>query len=431
MKQLNLLPADTFIVVNNTTLRNEDRLLLTMLYQPIIGGIATNLYFTMWSFLDKRELISSEWTHHYLMSSMRIDLERLQQAREMLEAIGLIKTNVKQGSVNNYVYELYSPLNPYEFFTNPILNSVLYNNVGKMEYERITKYFKTPKINLDGYIDITSSFNDVFEPVTELPVETLASDIKRHSYRQLELISPVNIENIFSKIPEEILNPRSITNDIKEFIYKLSFIYSLDDFNTEDLIRNSINEKRRIDKDLLKINCQNYFKFESGGKLPSLAYKKQPEYLRKNIQGTSKREKMIYAFETTAPSDFLASRNNTNVLTRNDKNILTYLLIELNLNPGVVNVLIDYVLKINNNKLIKTFVEVIAIQWKRSNVETVEEAMALAEKEYKKRSEIKTFKKKISKSVEPIPEWFDKEVEIKKPSQASRKEIEEILKEYK
>ena len=82
MKQVNLLPADTYIVVNNTILKNDDRLLLTMLYQPIIGGIAINLYFTMWSTLDKRELISSEWTHHHLMSSMRVDLETLLQARE-------------------------------------------------------------------------------------------------------------------------------------------------------------------------------------------------------------------------------------------------------------------------------------------------------------------------------------------------------------
>ena len=115
MEQVNLLPADTYIVVNNTTLKDNDRLLLTMLYQPIIGGVAINLYFTFWVFLDKRELVSSEWTHHHLMSSMRVDLENLKQAREKLEAIGLIKTYIKKGSVNSYVYEIYSPVSPYEF----------------------------------------------------------------------------------------------------------------------------------------------------------------------------------------------------------------------------------------------------------------------------------------------------------------------------
>ncbi|HHU54672.1 MAG TPA: hypothetical protein GXZ63_02520 [Mollicutes bacterium] len=431
MKQVNLLPADTYIVVNNTILKNDDRLLLTMLYQPIIGGIAINLYFTMWSTLDKRELISSEWTHHHLMSSMRVDLETLLQAREKLEAIGLLKTYIKKGSVNSYVYEMYSPLNSYEFFSNPILNTVLYNNVGKVEYERITTYYKLPKINLENYTNITCAFTDVFTPVTELPVETLASDIKRHNYRSLELVSKIDLDNILSKIPEEILNPRSVTNDLKEFIYKLSFIYSLDDFNTEELIKNSVTEQRKIDKEALQINCQNYFRFENNGKLPSLAYKKQPEYLRKKIHGTSNRDKIIYTFETTSPSDFLRGRNNTSIITKSDRDILTYLLIELNLKPGVVNVLVDYVLKINNNKLIKAFVEAIAIQWKRSNVETVEEAMLLAEKEYKNRNKNKKTTKVTSKKEESVPEWFDKDIEAKVPSQASRKEIEEILKEYK
>ncbi|MDD2180915.1 MAG: DnaD domain protein [Bacilli bacterium] len=427
MKQVNLLPADTYIVINNSILTNDDRLRLTMLYQPIIGGMAINLYFTLWSFLDVRELISSEWTHHHLMSSTRVDLESLKGAREKLEAIGLLKTYIKKDNVNNYVYELYSPVSSYDFFSNPILNTVLYNNVGKLEYERIVTYFKTPKISLDDYNNITSAFTDVFTPVTELPIETLASDIKRHNYRSLELVSKIDVNNILSKIPEELLNPRSITNDIKEFIYKLSFIYSLDDFNAEELIKNSVNEQRKINKELLQQNCQNYFRFENEGKLPSLAYKNQPEYLRKQNNGTSNRDKMIYTFETTSPSEFLMGRNNTSTITKNDKDILSYLLIELNLKPGVVNVLIDYVLKINNNKLIKSFIEVIASQWKRSNIETVEDAMLLAEKEYKNRSKSKIIPKGSNKKVETVPEWFNKEIEVKVPSSTSRKEIEEIL----
>ncbi len=430
MKQVNLLPADTYIVVNKTILKDDDRLLLTMLYQPLIGGIAINLFFTLWSFLDKRELLSSEWTHHYLMSSTGFDLEKLKIAREKLEAIGLLKTYLKKGNVNNYIYELYSPLNSYDFFSNPILNTVLYNNVGKIEYERLTTYFKKPIIKLDEYKNITNNFTDVFEAITELPIEPLSSDIRRYHYRDLELISNLNIETILSKIPEEILNPRSITNELKDFIYKLSFIYNLDDYNTGELIKNSVNEQRKIDKELLQSNCQNYFRFEHEGKLPALAYKKQPESLRKKGPGLNKRDKMIYTFETISPADFLRGRNNNVNLTKYEKDILTYLLIELNLKPGVVNVLIDYVLKINNNKLIKSFIEVIASQWTRNKIETVEEAMLLAEKEYKKRNQYKSTSKG-NKKIEVVPEWFDKEIEVKIPSTDKRKEIEQILKEYK
>jgi replication initiation and membrane attachment protein len=56
-------------------------------------------------------------------------------------------------------------------------------------------------------------------------------------------------------------------------------------------------------------------------------------------------------------------------------------MVDLNLKPAVVNVLLDYVMKINNKKLTKNFVETIAGQWKRLNIETAEDAMNQAEKE--------------------------------------------------
>ena len=107
---VSLLPADTYIVINKTILNDNDRRILTMLYQPIIGSDAINLYFTLWSYLDRSEIISCEWTHHHLMTSMRMKMESIVEARQKLEAIGLLVTLVKKGSVNNYIYELYSPL---------------------------------------------------------------------------------------------------------------------------------------------------------------------------------------------------------------------------------------------------------------------------------------------------------------------------------
>lgn len=66
--------------------------------------------------------------------------------------------------------------------------------------------------------------------------------------------------------------------------------------------------------------------------------------------------------------------------------ILEYLLVDLKLTPGVVNVLIDYVLKVNHNKLTRAFIETIAGQWCREHIETVEDAMnqCIAETKRKK-----------------------------------------------
>ena len=84
MKSYNILPADTYVVINRSIINNEDRQTLTMLYQPIIGPLPIMLYFSLWSDLDKTEIISNEYTHHHLVtnyttmtSDLLIDLDHL------------------------------------------------------------------------------------------------------------------------------------------------------------------------------------------------------------------------------------------------------------------------------------------------------------------------------------------------------------------
>ena len=178
-----VLPADTFIVVNKTTLSDNDRNLLILLYQPIVGASAISLYYTLWSYLDKSELLSNEWTHHHIFRDMMISNSEFIDAKVKLEAIGLIKTYLKSGNINNYVYELYSPISASEFINNPLLNMAIANAVGKLEYERIINYFRIPKVNLKDYEDITSKFSDVFAFSNISLADNLMYDIKKSNYR--------------------------------------------------------------------------------------------------------------------------------------------------------------------------------------------------------------------------------------------------------
>lgn len=423
--QDNLLPADVFIVMNKTILNEYDRKIITMLYQPIIGLNAVGLYFTLWSYIEKNEILSREWNHHHLMTSMRISLRDIKEAREKLEGIGLLKTYIRKGNVNNYVYEVYSPVSPSEFVNNPILGVTLYNNVGDSEYSKIIDYFKIPRVSLKDYEEITLKFSDVFEATSSLSYDILDKEIKRVNSNKLEIATKNDLSTIFSFIPEEMLNIKTITKDTKELIYKLGFIYDYNDEQLSELIRNSLNEKKAIDKTILKEKARKYYSFEHSGKLPSLIYRNQPEYLRKIAGENTKKAKIIYQFESTSPHDFLMSKNNGVRPSKKDIELLEYLLVDMNLKPGVVNVLIDYVLKINDNKLNKAFIEAIASQWSRYKVETVEAAMNIAEKEYKNK------KTKINKVTEEKPIWFDKEIKSNKASLEEIKEMEELLKEYR
>ena len=130
-----LLPADIYIVINKSIITDQDKSIINKLYLPIIGPMPVILYNTLLNDLDKKELISDTFNHAHLLRTLHITGEELAHARNSLEAIGLLKTYQKKDNVNNYIYELYSPVSSHEFFSHPIFNIVLYNNVGKNEYE--------------------------------------------------------------------------------------------------------------------------------------------------------------------------------------------------------------------------------------------------------------------------------------------------------
>ena len=430
MKEINILPADTFVVVNRTILNEYDRKIISMLYQPIVGSIATSLYYTLWADLDKTELLSMEYTHHHLMTSLRIKMDVIVSARKKLEAIGLLKTFIKKGDINNYVYELYSPIKAVEFFNHPVLNIILYNNVGKKEYESLLKYFKIPKINLSLYEDITSSFDSVFESKPADIYDNLNEDLRVNKTGDIKIDKAFDFDAIITSLPSGIITKNTFSKEIKELINNLSFVYNLDVNGMKSSILSSIKENGLIDKTLLRKNVRNYYKYENDNKLPSLIYKSQPEYLKNPIGSDDKRSKMIYVFENTTPYNFLKGRSNGAKPSSRDLNLLEDLLNDFKLNPGVVNVLVDYVLKINNKKLTRSYVEAIASQWKRLNVETVEEAMKAAEKEYRKDKKVND--KPLSKIIkeEKTPEWFNQNIKKEKISEEDEKSLKDMLKEF-
>ena len=428
MKQVSILPADSYIVINKSLLNENDRLILTMLYQPIIGSIALSLYFTLWSDLNKREVMSIEYTHHHLMNAMSLKLDDIIGARKKLEAIGLLKTLYKKEQVNKYIYEIYSPLSVAEFFSNPILSSSLLSSIGVKEYRDLINYYRIPKINTHEFENITVKFSDIFMMTNKSIDESIEVDIKKKDKLEVIIDDVIDFDFLMSSIPKGILNNKALTTGIRRLINRLAYLYNFDNTIMIGLIKDSINEKGMIDETELKKNCKNYYSFEND-KVPKLVYKSKV-----NINNTTKdvksiKEKLINCFENTSPYDFLKAKYGGSKPTNKDINLIESLLVNQELNPGVVNVLVDYVLRINDNKLNKNFVEAIASQWKMSNITNVKDAMKQAEKEYRKMNQAKE-KKKTEIKQESLPKWYGKDVKKKEMSEEDVKELEDMLSDF-
>ncbi len=423
---ITLLPADTYNVVCRTIILEEDRKNIIALYEPIIGPIAVSLYFTLIHDLKLLDVISTSYTHHHLMTIMRSSLESIRIARETLEGVGLLKTYYKEGNTNSYIYELYSPLSSKEFFNNPIFNITLYNNIGKSEYDLLKYEYEIPKIDIKEYENISKPLNYIFQSSSN--IETF--EVADRTELGINLEHVLDFDLLISSLPKGLISDRALTKKTKELIEQLAFIYNLDTLKMVEILRMVVTENGTFDREELRKMTRKYYQYNNSGKLPTLVYRTQPEYLKSPEGNKSTLAQITYMFENTSPYDFLKIKNKGVEPSVRDLKIIEVLMDDYHLTPAVINVLIDYVLRKNNNKLNKEYIETIAIQWRRSNIKTASEAMEIAKKENNKIT--KKLEKNTNKKVKAdVPAWFSVKEEKEEMSKEEIKELEELLKDYR
>ena len=422
-----LLPADTYTIINQTILTEIDKKIIISLYEPIIGPIAVSLYLTFWADLDKLELMSKDFTHHHLMTILKSKLTDIENARKSLEAVGLLKSYIKRNdNINEYLYELYSPLSASEFLNHPVLSVLLLNNIGENEYNILLNSYKKYNFNKSDYEEITSSMNETFKSVNENVFE---ENIRNTKKLGINIASSIDFELLESTLPKGLVTSKTFNKKTKDLINQLAFIYNIDSVKMSEIIRLVIDEYGIINKDKLRSATRKNYEYNNNGSLPTIVYRTQPEYLKSPSGDLSNRGKMIHVFENTKPYDFLKSRNKGIKPTSRDLKILEHIAVDFDLPPGVVNVLVDYALLVNNGKINNAYMEAIASTWSRKGIKTVEDAMNLAEKGHKKT--VKVVKETKNNVNINVPAWMDKDNKSEEMSEEELKELETMFEEFR
>ncbi|MCC3647413.1 replication initiation and membrane attachment family protein [Cytobacillus oceanisediminis] len=451
-----MLPIDRYTVAASGLLHDYDRKVLTLLYQPLIGSVCFSLYMTLWAELEENRLWSSSNSHHSLMNFMGMGLKDIYEARLKLEGIGLLKVYVnKDEETRSFIYELLPPLTPEQFFLDGMLNIYLYKKLGKNQFMRLKRFFSDQKVQpARGYKEVTKAFQDVFQSghpgsfddeVIQLMNETdEAGYIGRREQEGIQIGSEdFNFELLQAGLNESLVPKKALTVKVKESISNLAFLYGIDPIQMKNIVISAVNEDNEINIDELRKSARDWYQFQNQDMLPSLIDRVQPaSHQSQKKQPETQEEELIRYLEITSPRQLLKDISGGAEPSKGDLQIIEDVMFQQKLLPGVINVLIQYVMLKTDMKLTKGYVEKIAGHWARKKIKTPQAAIELAKKEHRQYLDWAEGKKTAGPAgnkrkpirTEMLPDWFDEnssEAAKKEQAQQQNSEKEQYERELK
>lgn len=406
---------DELIVARLEPLTDYQKKVLSYLYTPIIGSIGTNLYLSLFSFVEKEALESPTILHKNLFSRLFIeDIKEFLNTRHKLEALGLLEVYVKiDDNKVTYIYQLKGVADPYDFLTDPILEECLRNSVGNVEFDQIVAELLVHRYDIGTFKNITHQFDDVYE-VTKKDSPSKYQNYWVSSKNNGVHLSSAHFDYECLLILVEALDllDSKILRSIEFYdkVNRLSFMYGLNAEEMRDAIRSSVTPSRTLDYEVLNINVK--YQYDQKNQMIKI----KPVTIKTNTN-----DKLIVALENTPPKDIVENKYGTR-LTSGEVEMFEKLRETTNLPLGVLNVLIIYVISSKDGEIpsYNYFIK-IANSWIRGGILTTQMALDKISGNNKKST---TYKQK---PVKKTASWYDEYLEKEKEKLAQSKEEEESL----
>ncbi|PRO64304.1 replication initiation and membrane attachment family protein [Alkalicoccus urumqiensis] len=416
-----ITPATPFTASAEGMLSSEHVSVMMMLYQPLIGPVACSLYITMMTELSRKPGFCMEGVHKQWMTQTGQHLSMLYEERKKLEAIGLLSSYKEEEEGLVYLFSL--PYDAPKFFQDELLSIYLYNRAGSRErYRALRAMFTQETPETEGKQNITKSFNDVFSSLRPSEMRS-SSDEMSELLQSAASIFPagdssyeitsdaVDMQTVDGLLPKFVSREEVYAPANQKLIQQTAFLYQFTAEEMAALIQDAMLHTDSMDAETFRSTAKRRYRLNEGGKPPMLGLRKQPPHLSSSkSEPASAEEQQIHYFDTTSPLDYLHTLSGGAKVYEGDIDIVESLLHDYGLQPGVVNVLIDYLYMVNNGKLVKNLAFKIASHWKRKKVDTVKEAMKLAKEEHEERQTVKTKKAQSGKQeAAPVPSWLSEQ----------------------
>ncbi|MBE3595605.1 MAG: DnaD domain protein [Hydrogenibacillus sp.] len=431
-------PEIEYTVESSPELSAAERAALADWYLPIIGRSAYALYIAL---IDSRlgGAPESERSFFLRLGWDARESAAFLDARRRLEGVGLLRTFFDR-RMRRYALQALPPLVPERFVESEVLVALLLGRIGQTAYERLLRRYRLldDEAVLTGE-EVTAAFSEAFREVapTELivtpaspayplarrAVETANARLRRFGRSPGgEAVHPVKISLQAGAEPLDPLRLRARFTDVaRPPVFDEAFIRTLQEWQSRYgldieqllyLVRDAYDPSTgTIDADRFRTLAAIWQKVRGrslsgerqpiGGGRPasfdpddSQAQAAAPPEQDPAPGGTRGRERadaedgrkrfeqhLIY-LKSVSPYELLRNYQGGGELSPADERLVKTVLEDIGLPSEVVNVLIDYVLLVQDHKFPRAFTEKIAASWKRKGFRTAEEALAYARREY-------------------------------------------------
>ncbi len=352
-------------IVSSFNLSSDDIATISLLYSPLIGSEATNLYLTLQALLERNNLKSEAFTHHEIFDLLSLSEKTFLKARYQLEGIGLLTTYTTEEG--NYLYVISAPLSAKNFIKDATLGLYLYSKVGKDTFDKIYNHFRIEKLDKSKLTNVTKNFEDIY-------TSQINDDISFSKFQYLLGKKPVNNIKInnnkfdFDKFKKQInieFLETGVTKTFTDQITNLAFVYAFDEMQMATLYNESINKSGFFDYRLMKKKANVLYSYLHHMNAPKLLTKDE-----ENIESAD----LIEYLETTPACEIL--NNLIPDYPAKYLSTINEIYANIDLPKGVINCMIIKVLKEKSGDLpTLSYFKKMSETWISNNIFTTTDAI--------------------------------------------------------
>lgn len=371
--------SSQFTISSQSDLSAADFKVLALLYQPLLGLDGHALYTTFYQLINKTGRQS--YTHQELFDLINVKQTEFLKMRNKLEALNLLLVQQKE---DHYLYFMKAPLTAKQFLLDTVFGSYLQSEIGEKNLKILTEMFKMDVPDVEGYQNITKSFDELYE-FKSLNLLNVTHPLQgRVQNGGSHLNYKFNYEAFVEHLPERLKTSQLLTERFKDQINKIAFVYQ---FDVADMV--SIYEAASKSRQVInfqQLNLKARMHYEQKHQLLTI---KQKDVPTPNLIDQVAPQVIIQKYAKTDQQG-IALATATQLLERNS------------IEPGIINVILMLVLKHKDGVLPNlNYMEKVLHDWLNKGVQTTEDAINYStnlENQWES-------KQKVTKS--PEPDWLD------------------------